>query len=266
MSVRFGMVQLDNLLTSYHHGTQRHEGTSSRRVAEMVADWDLGKVGTVSVSERGDGSQFVMDGAHRVHAAREVGLTELPAMIHAGLTREQEAALFGGLNTFGRPSAVSRFLARVAAGEDEATEIKSIIESHGWRIAQAQKPGVFAAIEAAERAYRSGAGVLPAGRHPDTLDWVLSILTAAWDHDADSVNLNIVQGLAQMYGRFGSDIDAKKLTSALAQTRPKILIGKARGSKDARGGTVPAHLAAVLVGLHNHGKRTRLLPEWVWTR
>lgn len=266
MSTRFGMVRLDTLLTSHHHGTQRVEGVSARKVDRMVAEWDIRKVGTITVSERGDGSQFCIDGANRATAAREVGLTELPGLIHDSLTRQQEAAMFGGLNDFTRPSPISRFLARVDEGEEVAVDVARIVAEHDWRIGQSANSGYVSAVAALERVYRSASGTLPDGRHPEVLDWVLDVITAAWEHDRGSVVDGLLQGVAQLYGRFGSDVDVKGLVKQMSKTRPEVLFGKAKSLRDASGGTIPAHIGKVLVGLHNTNKRTNRLPEWVWTR
>ena len=266
MSTTFGMVRVDDLLTTHHHGTQRVEGVAQRRVNKMAAEWDINKVGTITVSKRADGALFVPDGAHRIAAAREVGVRELPAVIHTGLSHSQEAELFVGLNTFNAPSSISVFMGRVERGDDDAKEIRELILGHGWRIRQTSEEGCISAISAVESVYRNAAGTLPDDRHPEILSWVLDTATAAWGHDRDAAHGAILKGLAQLIGRFGSDIDTKKLVSEMAQTTPKRILGHASSLRDAMGGTIPAHVAKVLVGMHNNKKRTRLLPEWVWTR
>lgn len=266
MSTTFGMVDVDDLLITHHHGTQRIEGVAQRRVAKMASEWDPSKVGTITVSKRRDGSMFVPDGAHRTAAAREVGQRTLPAVIHEGLSRKEEAELFVGLNTFNAPSAISNYMGRVNRGDSDAQEIKDLIEKHGWRIGQNGDDGYISAITAVESIYRSAAGTQPDDRYPEILDWVLDVVTAAWEHDRDAVHGAIIKGLAQLIGRFGSDVDTKKLVAGLSATRPRIILGKATSVRDAVGGTIPAHVAKVLVGIHNNKRRTNLLPEWVWTR
>lgn len=266
MTTRFDIVQLDGLLTTKHYGTQRAEGVNQRKIDKMTASWDAGRVGTISISERKDGARFVIDGAHRVTAARELGINELPAVVHSGLSSADEARLFYGLNDFTVPSAVSRFLARVAAGDDAAVNIVKIAEDHGWKVSHQSDNGNIAAVQALETVYRNAAGTLAEGAHAETLDWVLDVTTAAWGHDRDAAHRTILLGLAQLHGRFGADVDAKKLVSEMAQTRPKTLLGKATGLRDIRGGTTPAHLASILAEMHNKGRRTRVLPDWVWVR
>lgn len=262
----FGMVKVDDLLITHQHGTQRVEGIAQRRVDKMAAEWDPSKVGTITVSKRCDGSMFVPDGAHRTAAARAVGQSELPAVIHEGLTAAGEAELFVGLNTFNAPSAISNFMGRLHRGDTDAQEIKKVIDAHGWRIGQSADDGYISAITAIESIYKSAAGTQPDDRYPEVLTWVLDVTTAAWEHDRDAAHGAILKGLAQLIGRYGTDVDTKKLVIGLSATRPRIILGKATSVRDAVGGTIPAHVAKVLVGIHNTGRRKNLLPEWVWTR
>lgn len=266
MTAKFEMVPLDGLLLSNQHGTQRVEGVNAREVERMVKNWDMNSVGTITVVVREEGSRFVPDGAHRVTAARELGLAELPGIVHRGLTREEEAAMFGGLNHFKVPSPISKFLARAAAGDEVAVDIKRIVESRRFKIVQNGDNGSLSAIAAVERIYRNGAGTLPDGTHADVLEWVLDATVAAWEHDRDSTHGAILAGLAQLVGRFGKDVDVKRLVAEMSQTRPPVVLGKAKLSREIAGGTMPAHVAKVLVGMHNAKKRTNKLPEWVWTR
>lgn len=266
MTPTFEMVRVSDLLLTKEHGVQRAEGISIKRAEQMGAHFDLAKVGTITVSRRKDGTLFVPDGAHRSYAANVAGVKELPAVVHTGLSREDEAALFYGLNDFKAPSPVSRFLARAASGDEVANQIVATLAAHGWRVGRNADDGFVVCVTALDRVYRSGGGILSDGEHGTVLDWTFDIITAAWGHDSEGVSAHIVVGLAQLVSRYGPDIDSKKLVSEMSQTRPKVIVGHAKTLRDAVGGTVPAHVAKVLVGLHNRKRRTNLLPEWVWTR
>lgn len=266
MTSRFGMVPVDKIIVSNHKGVQRAEGVSESRARKIADEWDMAKVGTLSLSDRRDGTYFAVDGAHRTVAARINGVTHLPAIVHENLTRVEEAQMFEGLNDFKQPSAVSRFIARVEGGDAGARAIRDVIEAHGWKVSLSSEDGNLSAITAAERVYETAASTLPRGEYKDVLDWTLDVITASWGHDRHGVNAHVLLGLAQLNGRFGGGVDTKKLVSELALTRPKVLVGHAKTLRDAMGGTVPAHVAKVLVGMHNKKRRTNLLPEWVWTR
>ena len=258
------LVDVDQL--TYDRRVQRSEGIDEKRAAAMAAAWDPAAVNVINISRRKDGSLVIIDGAHRWAGARIRGLKTLLAIIHDGLTVPQEAAMFLLLNKFKSPSAVSLFLARVVKGDSDACEIDALITSHGWRIQQNADPGCIFAVAALQDIYNTGAGVLNPGSHADLLDWVLDVTTAAWEHDSTSANAAILKGLAQLKGRYGSAVQGKKLVHGLQQTRPSVLLGRGKQLREAQGGTLPAAMGKVFVGLHNKGLRTNLLPEWVWTR
>lgn len=247
---------------------QRTEGVSEVRVAEIAANFNPAAIGTLTVSHRASGQNIILDGAHRVAAARLVGYADkLPAIVHTGLTLQQEAEMFLLLNDFKSPSSITRFKVRVVQGDPVAVEINRIIQEHGWHVNGAAKTTAgVAAVGALEQIYRNGGGSKPAGAHPQLLNQVFEVITAAWEHDADSAHGSIILGVAQLYGRLGPAVDTKKLISEMSQTRPIVLIGKAKTLRDIQGGSIPAAMAKVLAGLHNYKRRSNLLPEWVWVR
>lgn len=258
------LISLDAI--SYDPRVQRREGIDERRASTIAAEWNPGAAGVLNISKRPDGCMVIVDGAHRWKAGQILGIKEMLAIVHEGLSIQQEAALFLLLNTFKAPSAISRFLAQVVKGEKAALEIARLIESHGWRIQTSADPGCITAVSALEAIYTSASGVLASGEHPDVLDWVLEVTTAAWEHDPTSVNNAVLRGLAQMRGRYGKAIQTNKLVRDLQKTRPLVLVGKAKIIKDGQGGTIAAAMGKVLTGVHNNRLRTEQLPEWVWTR
>lgn len=248
----------DHLRIATDAGTQRVEGVDERRVAKMAADFRPHLLGTLTASERPNGSLVVIDGAHRLTTCRMVGYAKpVSVEVFSGLSVAEEAALFLGRNTAKMPSAISKFIARVAEGDPDAVAMHKIITNHGWRVGVENEKGVLAAVDAFERVYRTGADVANA---------TLSIITEAWEHDRKSTDLAIILGVGQLMSRWGDKVDRVKLIHEMQQTRPGVLIGKARALRDVQGGTIGAALAKVLVGIHNNRKRTNLLPEWVWTR
>lgn len=246
---------------------QRREGPDKRRVDAIAANFNPLALGTITVSRRADDTLIVLDGMHRVAAARQSGYKAfLHAEVIEGLTKPEEAELFLLLNETRTPSAISKFLVRVVMGEEEACEMNTIAQAHGWDVAPSTEPGHISAITALERVYRNGGGAIANGRHADLLDRVLTIVTAAWEHDYKGANAHILLAVAQLLGRYGASVDTKKLVAEMQDTRPPVLIGRAKTLRDAQGGTVPAALARILAGMHNKKRRTNLLPEWVWIR
>jgi hypothetical protein len=246
---------------------QRVEGLDNIRVNRMVTEFDDGLLGTLIVSERADGRLVVLDGMHRVETCRRrgfTGLVECKVFTEASLADEYALAL--GYNDSKLVSAITKFNWRVGAGEKEASEIASVLGDHQWRVTQSSVPGSLTAISATERVYRNGGGTVTEGRHPDLLSRVIEVLTVAWEWDNRSVDAALILGVAQLFGRFGASVDDKKLINEMQATRPGVLIGRAKTLRDAQGGSLPAAVAKILVGMHNSKRRKNLLPEWVWVR
>jgi hypothetical protein len=246
---------------------QRAEGVDQRRVDEMAANFNPDALGLFILSRRPDGNLVCLDGMHRATAARQVGWAlPVDARVFTGLTLAEEAALFLLYNRKKDPSVISRFHARVLAGDEIAAEVHGIARTHGWTIRGGAETGTLKAVAALEKVHRDGYGTLSEGRYPEVSSWTLAAITAAWGHDPVAVHETMLAGFGQLYGRFSTAIDTEKLVRELQDTQPRPLRGKAEALQDIQGGTKAAALAKILVGLHNHRRRTSLLPDWVWVR
>jgi len=100
------------------------------RVARMVAEFDSSLLGVIEVSRRDDDTYAVIDGQHRLEAARIARGREssIACNIHTGLTVEEEAQLFFDIDRKRvRLTGWARWNARRGAGEqlvlDETLQI-----------------------------------------------------------------------------------------------------------------------------------------------
>jgi len=240
---------------------QRTEGPDQRRVDKMASTFNPDALGVLILSERKDGTLVCLDGMHRYLSARKAGHTDLmESKVFTGLTLAEEASLFLLYNDKKDPSAVSKFNARVVAGDSVAQDIDRIVRSHGWRVATSTHPGCINAINKAENVYRTGAGSVANGVHPEILDRVLSIITAAWGHDQHGVHQAILAGVAQVIGRFGTKVDSDKMAAEIRGARPEMILGRARSLADAQKSSVAAALARNLAVMHDNRRRKNLLP------
>jgi hypothetical protein len=96
---------------------------NEQRVRRMATGWCALLAQTIDVSERG-GEWYVLDGQHRLAAARMAGVPELAATVYNDLTPSAEARLFVELNTLrSRPSAADIFRAQLQAGDQTALSV-----------------------------------------------------------------------------------------------------------------------------------------------
>lgn len=141
--------------------------TLIRRIATF---WDWGLCQPLYVSRRADGKLYVVDGQHRLAAARLRGdIWQLPCVVRAFESGEQEAAAFVALNQERRPlSKLQIFKAAIAAGDIEAAQILIALEDAGLSVASSTNletcpPGAVSFVSGLQLCYRAhGVQVLTA--------------------------------------------------------------------------------------------------------
>lgn len=228
-----------------------------KRVADIAEDFDWGAFGVPTLSRRADGTIVIIDGMHRVMAARKAGHGDrAPQLkVHTGLTLTEEARLFRMLNNTRKPSSVDLFLVAVTEGEPAAVEMNELIEAVGLKVATAGAKA-FRAVTALRRIYAI---------EPDAAVRTLDVATRAWGADSTSVQSAIVEGLGGFFLRYGDQPNADELGERLAKYAGGAngLIGAARGLARIRSVSVPNGVSDIVVEVYNKGRRTRALAPWV---
>lgn len=235
------------------------------RVDKIAGDYQVAALGVIVVSRRGDGTVHVIDGQHRVAATTAVGRNDqsLRCLVYTGLALADEAAMFRRLNNSRAVSAVDRFRVRVVEGDPAAVAINGVLDRNGWTVRFSKTSGSFTAVAAIEQVYR-GPQRGKRGEHVDVVESVIRIITESWGHSIDGVRAEVVSGIGAVMHRHGVNVDVPKLIGELATHPggPRALVGKAKGLRDYRGGTVGDACAEVLVGLINKSRRINRLPAW----
>lgn len=112
---------------------------ASRRQIHTIAfgwNWDLCMV--LSVSRRPDDALYVVDGQHRLAAARLRGdIDAMPCCVVRRAGGHEEARLFIAANRTRRTvNVLDDFHAAVAAGDEEALTIARLVQAAGLRVAR----------------------------------------------------------------------------------------------------------------------------------
>lgn len=148
------------------------ESSDSQKLIKRIAqhwNWDLCQ--PLVVSRRGDGGLYVIDGQHRLEAARLRGdIDQLPGVVGDYGTAADEAASFVHLNQQRRPlGALDLFKAALASDDPEAHAIMAALEAAGLSLAPHGNPhfwkaGQVAIIGGIQRSWRrQGAEVTAEG-------------------------------------------------------------------------------------------------------
>ena len=235
-----------------------------RWVERLATGWDRNSIGMICVSVREDGLYYVIDGQHRVEAARTLDVDLLPAEIWHRLTISEEARMFVQRNTTRGVKRVTMFLSSVEAGTPDQCEILKIVHAAGWEVNDnANNDGTIRAVGVLERIY----GVSTNGtkdRRPNELRTTLETVKRAWGADQDAVAGFLLDGLGRFFIRYGDQIDGDLLVRKLSKYDggPRALVGR---SKELRGfvrSTVPNCVAELVVETYNRGLRTKKLAAW----
>ena len=224
----------------------------------MTAKLDLDALGVIIVSRRADDTLTVLDGQHRIRALVDAGMGDWPVTckVFDGLTLAEEAGLFRRYNTTSKTNALEDLQKAIIEGEPEAVAIAKIAKRFGLRIALQSGPGVIACATALRKVYRHDK------TGPAALSFALHVGTGAWGAHSDSVDSHLVQGLGDLYVRYGEDIDRAALTRKLAKHKggARGVIGQAKTLADLEHLTVHRAVARVALGLYNRGRRDNQLP------
>jgi hypothetical protein len=103
---------------------------SMTRVRKIVREYSPVLFDPIVVSWRKDGTMWVVDGGHRVTAARIMGFPEIEAKLLEGLTDQQEAEHYVRLNTDQKKlSALDLFKGNVEAQNKTAMAVKRAMDS-----------------------------------------------------------------------------------------------------------------------------------------
>ncbi len=107
-------------------------------VKHLATNWKNNAEGVLEVAFR-RGMYYVVDGGHRLEAARQRGdVTELLCILRNSSSAKKEAELFREVNKIGRKNVepTDDFKASVVAGDEVSRELKKLVHSNKIRIAK----------------------------------------------------------------------------------------------------------------------------------
>jgi hypothetical protein len=230
------------------------------RVDKIAKKFSWGAFGVPTLSRRVDGVLVILDGMHRIEAAKAAGFIDSTPQtrVHSGLSLQEEAALFLELNDTRKPLPVDLFRIGVASGDPDLIEMNNMIEKAGLQVANSGRTA-FRAVTAMRRIF--AVDELATER-------ALDVCVRAWGVHSDSVQGAIYEGVGMFFVRYGDAPNADELSERLAKYPggANALLGAARGLAKIRSVSIPNGIADIVVEVYNRSRRTRALPPWTSAR
>lgn len=180
---------------AYQRSIDNPGSQSMIRAIARSWNWDLCQ--PLFVARRNDGRMFVVDGQHRLAAARLRGdIAQLPCIISLTNGVAQEARLFGEFNRRRRPpSAVDLYFSDFAAGDPAAADINVALAAAGLRMS---KHSNTAAFKPGDLMNISGLRRVRALHGQDVLALALLMLAKAWPGERLNYAGTIFPGVAEI--------------------------------------------------------------------
>ncbi len=230
------LVHIDNL--EINPNAQRALDTG--RAKRMANNFLPQAAGTLVVCRR-DGKNYVVDGQHRLAAARMAGVTTMTCEIHHGLSQQHEAELFLINNKESKPpTKYDEYRIGLIAEHPLFVETQQVLDKHGLRMAPGPTTNAIGAISAVTGIVQTHGA--------DILDASLTVLERAFGRHEATWEGTMLHGVATFIHRHLSP----PTEDALQQLGDRLAIG---GSALQWKGKVLA--SATEFGTQQTGSRTR---------
>lgn len=180
------------------------------KVSNIARNFDPDAFGIIICSAREDNVIAIIDGGHRIAALRLLGLENktVNALVYFNLSIEDEARIFTLINQDRtKPKTVDIFKAQVAANDQQAIGLNSILSTLGLRAVNAPGNGIVRGIGTLKEIYKNAG-------HLNTQYSLTTLKNAFGDHSS-TFNVDAVTALAIIFKKYGALIDSERIVNAL---------------------------------------------------
>lgn len=228
------------------------------RAERMSKVFNRAAVGTLTVSRRGPGQNYILDGQTRWTANNLAGHGQafLNCDVFVGLTLQEEAQIYEQRNDTKRLTPLDLFKARIVREDPIALGMRDMATGYGFQISRSSVNSL-AGVASFERLYRAST---KAAAH------TLHVLTKAWHPRRETVAAKILDGVGAIYLRYTDDVDNETMVERLQAEfgGPLDLAGRSKAWGVTMGVSPGDAVASlVVIGYNRHKKRKiNKLPSW----
>lgn len=245
-------VPLDLIDVDHRYQRELRKALSSR----IAKHFEWRKFGAVVLSRKEDGRFNVVEGQHRVEAARQHGgIVDVPAVVVVNDGRQGEADTFVAINRDRLAvTSIDQYWAGVEAGHPVAMAVKKVLDSTGCGVVPANghyKPNLTNAVTAIDRCLKNY------GEGP-TRRAVLAI-RKAWPNEEKALRGTLITAMARVIKANLKTIDDDEMSRSIENQSFAQMTASAEAFRKLGGGSAEAALSKTLVELYNRGKRTNVI-------
>ena len=214
INTRSVIIPIEQLYTAPEY---QREHINKRRVTYLVSNWDWNAYTPIKVCIRKNepNKYFVVEGQHRVIAAKIQSFIDLPAMIVETQSIAEEAALFRAVNGAGgslRLNQYDEWKAAIIAEDDEITTLNNIITKYRFKISWHSGDNHITAVHSVKRLSKKYGVYI--------FDQTLEIIRICYNGDSMALQGKFLTGLAHFLYSYIADenFDRKRIINTLRKT------------------------------------------------
>lgn len=255
-------LPLDQLAVDPTYQRDTHTRRSRDRIKRIVERFAWRRFQPPTVAIAANGKYAVLDGQHRVEAARQhPDISEVPCYIVSAEEVRQQADSFVHINKErGNVPPTQLFYAELAARDPDALHIADICRRTGIAIARAGRPdglppGETLAVGKIKR-------LLAAYGDTPVVHGISALVQAAGE-ERDQLRAEVIAGSVSFFANFGDDpkFDFERFVAALGSRTAEEWLEDARAYKKLMKGSTEVAIRIGILRAYNKGLRAQALAE-----
>lgn len=229
------------------------------RANALAADFQLEAFGIPCLSHR-DGHYYIVDGQHRIAAAKIFGFGEdqFQCEVYEGLTPEEEAELFLERNNTLTVSPFDKFRAAVHAQRPQELAIYNVVTSLGMTLIGNRTRG------RSENAIGAVVALVHIHNRIGTEGLRRTLVTLHKAFGGAGLEAPLLEGLSLVLHRYNGQVDDEQMLDRLSKTSGGVngIIQPMQKLKASMGQPLIQCAAAAIVAAYNRERAGKKLPAW----
>ena len=202
---------------------EMYQRPMQRHVRQIARDWNDAKCDALMVNYRSDGFFYVIDGQHRLEAAKMRGIESLVCVCFVGLTVKEEADIFTEQNEGTKKlSPYDTYKANICRGNKTDLAIHEVCQKYGIRVVKSTSCKVLRSVTMARSIVRNDG--------TERLDWIFNLFKeCGWNNYKETYAADVMAGINSVYNAHKEDLDNAhdKLVKFFKTSSPRELISLA---------------------------------------